>query len=513
MLNKQSEPGQVEFLRKQWDRLVLICTPVSELTLVQDVFRYVGVKLEFDFNGYMNQLRLLQTMYVKQKNEYLLWFIKSHKINPVLQYANWSKSAEYVYFRVFKILLDPAERFVLDKIGLNREYITKDQFINNYPVIEKMVQGKHDIYTHPAAVVDQIQRLWPENTKHKYVLNPVQPALSVDNVTESNSIIVEWDLVSHGLNYNTLVYSEDDGDYYVPDQKNPLTQRLMPFDLTVCSNKFGLTKDKYRIVKPTKKIDIDTAVRLVESGVPYYGKYRPLDLFHRLNLAQTGKDKFPSYAESESRFAKHVFVDGMQHLVQTYGLRRKHACRSIVRLKQTRYTELKRLTRDVHKSELVQLYDFPDKFIPSTVLDKFMIDAYTGSATYDESVNKLNDALTRYIQTSGIESSGTAWFDLKVYYETEYEPLIIAIVDMRKKQLQQSIAMIKKKSAGYDIDGLKHNLYGTIILRHLDLYYRRYVIQSDYDQIIKLAAGFVDLQLDSGIDTDVAIFNPQPDLF
>ncbi|MHA1315638.1 MAG: hypothetical protein ACTSRB_17160, partial [Candidatus Helarchaeota archaeon] len=167
---------------------------------------------------------------------------------------------------------NPFERFLREKIGFDAshpDYCRKEDYIHNFPILK-------DIYD--AREILNIWNYWrKEDLEVSVIFSNEQVKSDVNIILESDLnefCLIEWDLSNEPVNGLFLVQYGD--LIMIPDEKAPLTKKIMPFDLLLCEKSPVEIKNGLATMRPVKKIAFEMLFEVIQKNLPIFSSCLPL---------------------------------------------------------------------------------------------------------------------------------------------------------------------------------------------------------------------------------------------
>lgn len=171
--------------------------------------------------------------------------------------------------------------YILEKCGFERhhlEYTEIINFIENYPVFAEILGGNNPVKY-------EVKDFWgvfePEimNTVQNKTIDKLDYKVNFHDL--DNYVLIEWDLAQRPI-LGSYICQFNDG-FLIPDKTHSLTHFIQPFDLLLCEKKpITIKSDNIKIMKPLRRININSAIELVWSGIEYISSYLPLEIIDDL---------------------------------------------------------------------------------------------------------------------------------------------------------------------------------------------------------------------------------------
>ncbi|MHA1931058.1 MAG: hypothetical protein ACW96X_00870 [Promethearchaeota archaeon] len=349
--------------------------------------------------------------------------------------------------------------YILGKCGFEShhlEYITKDDFIENYPVFSSIFSGNNPIR-------HGVKSFW--GTDNPKIINTAhnEEMVEVDfeiNLNEHESLLlVEWDLAQSPI-LGSYICQFDDG-YLIPDNNHPLTHEIQPFDLILCDSKPIAIKGKnIKIIRPIRRISVKTAIELVWGGLDIITSYLPLDSIRELKDYKI--DEFDAYTKIDNVFNTSFLPNKIssQKLFQDF-IRQKV-------LTELNNTYLKVINNPNYEQKVLNMIGFERYsriFKNQNILKSFRTENLKRESLPELKLdfkNFVSKKITEIIQNKDFES-----IDLKTIRQfPNFRKWTAKIILELKNQLEKSkIYKIDKNK--FDIRNILKNYYGRIIAKEV----------------------------------------------
>ncbi|MFX1305073.1 MAG: hypothetical protein ACFE9X_17085, partial [Promethearchaeota archaeon] len=281
---------------------------------------------------YKHQLRQVYIEGLKSKHAFLRSLVIANTNSDKLRQMKFNKKYNYpslIWGSAYKNE-SPLHYYIIEKCGFERhhlEYTEINNFIENYPVFKEIFGANNPVGY-------EVKNFWG-NFEPK-IINIVQddPIIELDyeiNLQELEKfVLIEWDLAQKPI-LGSYICQFSDG-YLIPDKTHPLTHYIRPFDLLLCEKKpIALKSNNIKIMKPLRRISINTAIELVWSGIEYIASHLPLKIVDDLKnyrideldavdkIYETYKNSFlPNKDSSKKRFHEFIQKKIAKDLNKTY---------------------------------------------------------------------------------------------------------------------------------------------------------------------------------------------------
>ncbi len=350
----------------------------------------------------------------------------------------------------------PLHYYVLEKCGIERhhlEYISEEDFIQNYPVFKTIFNSNNPL-------PHKIKAFWgEEEPKIKNIVfeshnDELNFQLNVKNLDDL--ILVEWDLAKIPL-LGSYICQFHEG-FIIPDDTHPLTNQIKPFDLTLCFKKpVAIKGNGIKILRPSIRVNLPTALNLVWDGMEFITSQFPFQIIQDMKNFKI--DEMDA-------------IEQLQHFFQESILPKKEEVRKIIiefvrtRIKKE-LNELyqKLITKKGNKNKILMMLGF--EHYASIFKKKHVLNNFKKKSLIRNNLEELRLDFKNFIVKKLIEFVKKGDFhainikNLKRFYS--FRKFTIKIINELKIDLENK-KIIKLKNNKYDITQLNHNYYGNIII-------------------------------------------------
>ena len=434
---------------------------------VIDSFNKIAINCNFNIHSiistkiqeYKKQLRKMYIEGLKSKHAFLRSLVIANTNDDKLRPMKFTKKYNYpslIWGSAFKKESN-LYYYILEKCGFERhhlEYTEIINFIENYPVFAEIFGGNNPIKY-------EVKDFWGDfepkimNTVQNKSIDELDYKLNFHDL--DNYILIEWDLAQKPI-LGSYICQFNDG-FLIPDKSHSLTHYIQPFDLLLCEKKpITIKSDNVKIMKPLRRININSAVDLVWSGIEYIASYLPLKIIgdlkeYRIDELDAIEKIYDVYNNSflpEKESSKKSFFDFIQNKIG----------------KELNSTYLRIINKPNYKEKVLKMISFDQYsqiFTKRTIMQNFRIDDLKRT-----SLQELKLDLKKYISKKIAELIKKQEFnsiDLKIIKKfPKFRKWTLKLIYELKNQLINcKIYQTGEKS--YNIQSLFENYYGEIIVR------------------------------------------------